>query len=193
MEQLEAKLEDTNRRLSQLSQQIAETQGDLLRLRERRRRGDDARRSARGRAGFARRPAARPGAGRALAVRALRHGVRATTPRGDTPSRSRDSRTTSRPIPRPTSPTTPSTGSASRTSRRRSIRRRSPTSTELLKQWPASDKAAAALLKKGYALLELGQKAEGVVQLQYVIHEFPSSEEARLARARLKTLGVDAK
>jgi TolA-binding protein len=33
MEQLEAKLEDTNRRLSQLSQQIAETQGDLSRLR----------------------------------------------------------------------------------------------------------------------------------------------------------------
>ena len=65
--------------------------------------------------------------------------------------------------------------------------------TELLKQWPASDKAAAALLKKAYALLELGQKAEGIVQLQYVIHEFPSSEEARLARARLKTLGVDAK
>src|SRR6185295_1362410 len=33
MEQLEAKLEDTNRRLSQLSQQIAETQGDLARMR----------------------------------------------------------------------------------------------------------------------------------------------------------------
>src|SRR3954447_5868798 len=33
MEQLEAKLEDTNRRLSQLSQQIAETQGELTRLR----------------------------------------------------------------------------------------------------------------------------------------------------------------
>jgi TolA-binding protein len=64
---------------------------------------------------------------------------------------------------------------------------------QLLKQWPASDKAAAALLKKGYAMLELGQKPEGIVQLQYVIHEFPTSEEARLARARLKTLGVDVK
>ena len=42
-------------------------------------------------------------------------------------------------------------------------------------------------------MLELGQKAEAVVQLQYVIHEFPTSEEARLARAKLKSLGVDAK
>ena len=42
-------------------------------------------------------------------------------------------------------------------------------------------------------MLELGQKAEAVVQLQYVIHEFPSSEEARLARAKLKTIGVEAK
>ena len=49
------------------------------------------------------------------------------------------------------------------------------------------------LLKKGYALLELSQKAEAVVQLQYVIHEFPTSEEARLAHAKLKSLGVDAK
>ncbi|HVE66692.1 MAG TPA: tetratricopeptide repeat protein, partial [Thermoanaerobaculia bacterium] len=62
----------------------------------------------------------------------------------------------------------------------------------LLKEWPKSDKAPAALLKKGYALLELGQKAEAVVQLQYVIHEHPSSEEARLARARLKAIGVEA-
>ena len=64
---------------------------------------------------------------------------------------------------------------------------------KLLKQWPASDKAAAALLKKGYAMLELGQKPEGVVQLQYVVHEFPTWEEARLARARLKSIGVDAR
>jgi tol-pal system protein YbgF len=63
----------------------------------------------------------------------------------------------------------------------------------LLKDWPKSDKAPAALLKKGYALLELGQMAEAVVQLQYVIHEHPASEEARLARARLKTIGVEAR
>jgi len=63
----------------------------------------------------------------------------------------------------------------------------------LLKTFPKSDKAPAALLKKGYALLELGQKAEAVVQLQYVIHEHPASQEARLARARLKQIGVEAR
>ena len=64
---------------------------------------------------------------------------------------------------------------------------------KLLKQWPKSDKAPAALLKKGYSLVEMNQKAEAVVQLQYVVHEYPSSDEARLARARLKTLGIEAK
>ena len=64
---------------------------------------------------------------------------------------------------------------------------------KLQKSWPKSDKAAAALLKRGYSLLELGQKADGVVQLQYVIHEHPTSEEARLARTRLRTIGVEAR
>ncbi|HSS45013.1 MAG TPA: tol-pal system protein YbgF, partial [Thermoanaerobaculia bacterium] len=63
----------------------------------------------------------------------------------------------------------------------------------LLKDWPKSDKAAVALLKKAYALLELDQKPEAVVQLQYVIHEYPSAEEARLARARLKSLGIESR
>ena len=64
---------------------------------------------------------------------------------------------------------------------------------KLGKQWPKSDKAAAGLLKKGYALAEMGSKAEAVVQLQYVMHEYPSSEESRLAKTRLKSLGVDAR
>lgn len=61
----------------------------------------------------------------------------------------------------------------------------------LLKRWPQSDKAAAALLKKGLALQELNRRAEAVVALQYVIHEYPGSDEARLARQRLTSLGVD--
>jgi len=39
----------------------------------------------------------------------------------------------------------------------------------------------------------VGSKAEAVVQLQYVMHEYPNSEESRLARTKLKSLGVDAK
>ena len=34
---------------------------------------------------------------------------------------------------------------------------------------------------------------EAVVQLQYVIHEFPTSDEARLAKARLKSMGIDTR
>ena len=61
----------------------------------------------------------------------------------------------------------------------------------LLKRWPQSDKAAAALLKKGLALQELNRRAEAVVALQYVIHEYPGSDEARLAKQRLASLGAD--
>ena len=61
----------------------------------------------------------------------------------------------------------------------------------LLKRWPKSDKAAAALLKKGLALQELSRRAEAVVALQYVVHEYPGSDEARLAKQRLSALGVE--
>jgi len=40
------------------------------------------------------------------------------------------------------------------------------------------------------ALLELGQKAPGVRELREVIKRFPGSDEDRLARAKLKELGV---
>lgn len=63
----------------------------------------------------------------------------------------------------------------------------------LLKRWPQSDKSAAALLKKGLALQELNRRPEAVVALQYVIHEYPGSDEARLARQRLSSLGVETR
>ncbi len=63
----------------------------------------------------------------------------------------------------------------------------------LLKRWPRSDKAAAALLKKGLALQELNRRPEAVVALQYVVHEYPGSDEARLARQRLSALGVESR
>ena len=57
-------------------------------------------------------------------------------------------------------------------------------------RYPQSDKVPGALLKKGYAYIALGEKAQGIVQLQYVVHEHPSSQEASLARQKLQTLGV---
>ena len=193
MEQLEAKLEDTNRRLSQLSQQIAETQGDLLRLRN---------------AGA---PGAPPGASPPASAPPADDGGRSRPAAGGpSPAELYDTAYADYTKGRyalavqgfedylASYPSTDLSDNAQYWIGESHFAQKKYAEAiadfeKLLKQWPASDKAAAALLKKGYAMLELGQKPEGVVQLQYVVHEFPTSEEARLARARLKSIGVEAK
>jgi tol-pal system protein YbgF len=60
-------------------------------------------------------------------------------------------------------------------------------------RYPRSDKVPGALLKKGYAYISLNERAQGIVQLQYVVHEHPSSTEAGLARQRLRALGVETR
>lgn len=62
--------------------------------------------------------------------------------------------------------------------------------TELLNGFRTSDKAAPALLKKGLAYLELGDKSQAVINLQYVLYEHPGTKEADLARTKLSSLGV---
>lgn len=62
----------------------------------------------------------------------------------------------------------------------------------VLSRYPRSEKLAGALLKKGYSHLELGERSQGVVQLQHVIRQYPTSDEANLARQRLREIGVDA-
>lgn len=64
---------------------------------------------------------------------------------------------------------------------------------QLLKTYPQSDKAPSAHLRKGLAHLELGEKAQAIVQLQFVVHEYPSSDEAKSARQRLRALGSDSR
>ncbi len=61
----------------------------------------------------------------------------------------------------------------------------------LLDRYSRSDKIPSALLKKAYAYLELNERPQGIVQLQHVIREYPSSDESNLARQRLRELGVD--
>jgi tol-pal system protein YbgF len=63
----------------------------------------------------------------------------------------------------------------------------------LIRQYPDSDKAAAAHLKKGLAHLDLGEKAQAIVELQFVVHEYPRSDEAKSARQRLRSLGADVR
>ena len=203
IEQLQSKLEDTNRRLSQLSQQIAETQGDLLRMR-----GGTS----------ALPPGMPPGAPSSTNPTSPRIGEPAPNPgRNDavvkpaaSPSELYDTAYADYTKGRyalaiqgfqeylESYPSTDLSDNGQYwIGESHYAQKKYPEAIadfdRLLKEWPRSDKAPAALLKKGYALLELGQKAEAVVQLQYVIHEHPASEEARLARARLKTIGVEAR
>jgi tol-pal system protein YbgF len=61
----------------------------------------------------------------------------------------------------------------------------------VVNKYPKSEKVPGALLKKGYAYINVGERAQGVVQLQYVLHEHPKSQEASLARQRLRQLGIE--
>src|ERR1700687_501143 len=63
---------------------------------------------------------------------------------------------------------------------------------KVLTTYPKSFKLAPARLKKGMALIELGQKSSGVKELREVLKRYPGTEEERRARARLKELGVAA-
>ena len=61
---------------------------------------------------------------------------------------------------------------------------------KVLEQYPSGNKAAAAQLKKGYALLQLNQREAGVRELRALIARYPRSLEARDARDRLSSLGA---
>ncbi len=60
----------------------------------------------------------------------------------------------------------------------------------VLQNFPSGNKAASAQLKKGLALLELGQKQDGIDELRHVIQRYPRSNEALQAKERLRKLGV---
>jgi tol-pal system protein YbgF len=62
----------------------------------------------------------------------------------------------------------------------------------VLANYPQSYKLGAALLKKGFAELELGMKATGTKDLREVERRFPSSDEARRAQAKLREIGATA-
>src|SRR5882762_6928195 len=56
----------------------------------------------------------------------------------------------------------------------------------VLQNFPGGNKAAAAQLKKGFALLEIGKQTEGTNELRHVIQRYPRSNEATQARERLR-------
>jgi tol-pal system protein YbgF len=61
---------------------------------------------------------------------------------------------------------------------------------KVLEQYPGGNKAAAAQLKKGFALLEIGQRDAGMRELRSLIGRYPRTIEATQARDRLKKLGA---
>jgi tol-pal system protein YbgF len=61
---------------------------------------------------------------------------------------------------------------------------------QVLQNFPSGSKATSAQLKKGFALIELGKKDEGVTELRRLIQRYPHSPEALQARERLHKLGV---
>jgi tol-pal system protein YbgF len=61
---------------------------------------------------------------------------------------------------------------------------------EVIQDFPTGNKAAAAQLKKGYSLIEMKQKNDGITELRLVIQRYPRSNEALQAREKLQQLGA---
>jgi tol-pal system protein YbgF len=57
-------------------------------------------------------------------------------------------------------------------------------------KYPTGNKAAAAQLKKGFSLLALNEKTAGIRELRSLVQRFHDSQEATLARQRLKKLST---
>lgn len=62
----------------------------------------------------------------------------------------------------------------------------------VLQNFPSGNKAASAELKKGFALIEMGNQDDGVQALKHVIQRYPRTTEATQARDRLRKLGAPA-
>lgn len=59
----------------------------------------------------------------------------------------------------------------------------------LLSRYPRTDRAAAAHLKKGLCYMEQNQIGQAIVQLQFVRDNYAGSDESRVARDKLTSLG----
>jgi tol-pal system protein YbgF len=64
---------------------------------------------------------------------------------------------------------------------------------QVIQNFPSGAKAAAAQLKKGASLIQLGQKDDAIKELRHVIQRYPRSVEATQAREQLRKLGVSSR
>jgi tol-pal system protein YbgF len=60
------------------------------------------------------------------------------------------------------------------------------TFTELIDNYSDGDKIPDAILKKGFALIEMGNQSEGISVLKELVSRFPLSEEASLAQQKIR-------
>ncbi|TAL27749.1 MAG: tol-pal system protein YbgF [Nitrospirae bacterium] len=63
----------------------------------------------------------------------------------------------------------------------------------LLKNYPDSDKAVGALLKQGYAFIEMGDKKAAKGILEQLREKYPKSKESELARKKLEEISKKSK
>jgi tol-pal system protein YbgF len=61
---------------------------------------------------------------------------------------------------------------------------------KVMENYPKSLKLASAHLKKGLALISLGEKSSGVSELLLVLKTYPGTDEERLAKAKLQEMGI---
>ncbi|HVT17346.1 MAG TPA: tol-pal system protein YbgF [Thermoanaerobaculia bacterium] len=190
LEALQAKLEDTNFRLTQLSQQIAATNQELKGFRGARPESDAAPGAAPPAAGPAPSPAAGSNGGD---PQSLYNAAYSDYTKGSYDLAMRGFQQYVESFPN-----TPLAANATYWIgecyyRQRRYRQAIEQYDTVINRFLRSDKMASALLKKGYAHLELGERSQGVVQLRHVLRQFPTSDEANLARQRLREIGIDAR
>jgi tol-pal system protein YbgF len=63
---------------------------------------------------------------------------------------------------------------------------------KVIDNYPKSFKTASARMRKGFCLAELGQKAAAIRELRTVVRQYPGTQEAKQAGAKLKEMGATA-
>jgi tol-pal system protein YbgF len=198
MQTLAGKLEDANRRLTQLSQQIAETQGRLA---------TSAVPASTPAGGAAVAPASQPvaGPGGAPSPAAPSAGARGPSPADLFAQATADYQRGQYDLARQgfqeyvdTYPKTDLSDDAAYWAGECYAAQKKPREAigafeRMIRLYPQSDKGAAAHLKKAVAHLELAEKAQAIVELGFVVREYPGSDEAKSARQRLRALGSDVR
>ncbi len=59
---------------------------------------------------------------------------------------------------------------------------------EVAEKYPAGDKVPASMLKRAYALISLSKRTEARALLEKLVKQYPNTNEAELAKARLKDM-----